>query len=81
MSMSMSGTWGINRLPEVPPGHHSVLMTPEVATSGASTSTRWRRASCTSEWGDQKPIGWASSSPARNAAGSWYFNQAEAYTR
>ena len=39
------------------------------STSGRRTLTPWRRASATRLWGDQNPIGWALSRPARKAAG------------
>ena len=46
--------------------------------SGERTTTPWRRASCASVCGLQKPIGWALSSAAQNAAGSWNLSHDEA---
>ena len=45
------------------------------------TTTPWRRASRTNVCGLQKPIGWALSNAAQNAAGSWYLIHDDAYTR
>ena len=53
----------------------------EALRSGVRTTTPWRRASRTSVCGLQNPIGWALSSAAQNAAGSWYLIHDEAYTR
>ncbi len=47
----------------------SVAIASEASRSGPSVVTPWRRASLTSECGDQKPIGWALISAAQNAAG------------
>ena len=47
----------------------SVAVAAERLTSGPWTATPWRRASATRVLGDQKPIGWALSRAARNAAG------------
>ncbi len=58
----------------------SLDFAPLALTSGPRTSTPCRRASATIVCGDQKPMGWPSSSPAVNAAGWWRFNHAEAYT-
>ncbi len=43
--------------------------TSERFTCGRRTATPWRRASATSDWGDQNPMGWELSNPAVNAAG------------
>ena len=49
--------------------HSKVAPTPDTSTWGGRTVTPWRRASATSDWGDQNPMGWELSSPAQNAAG------------
>ncbi len=59
----------------------SVAFAAEALRSGVRTTTPWRRASRTSVCGLQNPIGWALSSAAQNAAGSWYLIHDEAYTR
>ena len=56
-------------------------MASEALRSGVRTTTPWRRASWTRVCGLQNPIGWALSSAAQNAAGSWYLIHDEAYTR
>ena len=58
-----------------------VAVAREALRSGVRTTTPWRRASRTSVCGLQNPIGWALSSAAQNAAGSWYLIHDEAYTR
>ena len=50
----------------------------DVLMSGVCVMTPWRVASCTSECGDQKPMGCALSNAAQNAAGSWNLIHAEA---
>ena len=56
----------------------SVALASEALRSGVRTTTPWRRASWTRVCGLQNPIGWAFSSAAQNAAGSWYLIHDEA---